>query len=118
MATKGDLILGQDLAAVRELADRRTDRTSPSSPTPSRSTFRNRDGGGSKDTTGSACDASGSLTAHPFAQGRRRYVGLARPSMITTLGSLVSSFGLSSSLLERLPPPITTRACSMTALST
>lgn len=43
-----------------------------------------------------------------LAKGRCRYLGLAR----------VSSLGLSSSLLERLPPPITTRACSMTALST
>jgi hypothetical protein len=51
-----------------------------------------------------------SLTAHPFAQGRRRYLGLARPSTTTTLGSLVSSSGSSKSLLERLPPPITTRA--------
>ena len=60
----------------------------------------------------------GLLTAHPLAQGRRRYLGLARPSTTTTLGSLVSSFGLSNSLLERLPPPITTWACSMTAAST
>ena len=52
----------------------------------------------------------GSRTTHPFAQDRRRYLGFARPSTTTTLGSLVNSFGLNSSLLERLPPPITTRA--------
>ncbi len=43
--------------------------------------------------------------------------GLARPSMTSTCGNFKSSCGLRSSLLERLPPPITTSFVRMTALS-